>query len=224
MPDMMMSLFDPGALAVVVVGTLLATAVRCGWRAFGAALRTAAALGRPAFDKDANRRALAVALAMIQRDGAFRADPALPPDPALGAMLESFLRQGTIAALDKARDLQCGQQAARRTSAAQVFACAGELAPVFGLIGTLFGLAQLAPGGTAGSTATIMGAVSSAVLTSLYGALMAHLLCFPLAGAIERRGLAVEAARASLVDWFVEQIGRLSAHAHERRTHLRGVA
>jgi chemotaxis protein MotA len=224
MPDMMMSLFDPGALAVVAVGTLLATAVRCGWRAFGAALRSAAAIGRRGFDQDANRRALALALAMIQRDGAFRADPVLPPDPALGAMLESFLRQGTIAALDKTRDMHCAQEAARRANAAQVFACAGELAPVFGLIGTLFGLAQLAPGGAAGSTATIMAAVSTAVLTSLYGALLAHLVCFPLAGAIERRGLRTESERTALAEWFIDQLGRLAAHAHERRPHLRGVA
>ncbi|HSF11735.1 MAG TPA: hypothetical protein VLA50_02080, partial [Erythrobacter sp.] len=92
MPDMMMSLFDPGALAVVAVGTVLATAVRCGWREFGAALKTAGGLPRRGFDHDANRRALALALAMIQRDGAYRADPVRPPDSALALMLETYLR------------------------------------------------------------------------------------------------------------------------------------
>lgn len=224
MSDMMMSLFDPGALAVVAAGTVLATAVRCGWREFGAALKTAGGLPRRGFDHDANRRALALALAMIQRDGAYRADPVRPPDSALTLMLETYLRNRSIAALESARDTQRTQAEARRSSAAQVFACAGELAPVFGLIGTLFGLAQLAPGGAASSTAMIMGAVSTAVLTSLYGALLAHLVCFPLAGAIERRGLRAESARAGLTDWFVDQLGRLTAHAHERRPHLRGVA
>jgi chemotaxis protein MotA len=220
----MTSLFDPGALGIVLVGTILACAVRCGWREFGAALLVAGRLLRRGFNRDANRRALALALATIQRDGTYRADPALPPDPELGTMLASFLRHGSIAALEDARAEQAVQSKAQYVSAAQVFACAGELAPVFGLIGTLYGLTQLAPSGVASPTAAIMGAVSTAVLTSLYGALLAHLLCFPLASAIERRGLAEARARDGLADWFIEQIVRLSAHAHERRTHLRGVA
>lgn len=179
---------------------------------------------RRSIDHDANRRALALAVAVIQRDGTYRANPALPPDRALSAMLASFLRQGSLSALDDTRRTQREQQEARRVGATQVFACAGELAPVFGLIGTLYGLTQLAPTGAAGSATTIMGAVSTAVLTTLYGALLAHLVCLPLASAIERRGLAEDHARESLAEWFAEQIGRMSAHAHERRSHLRGVA
>lgn len=224
MPSTMTSLFDPGALGVVVAGTVLATAARCGWRDFGAALRTASMLGRRGFDPDANRRALAQALTAIQRDGAHRAEPALPPDRTLGLMVESFLRHGTLAALENVRGTRRGLDEARRISAAQVFACAGELAPVFGLIGTLYGLTQLAPGGAASPTATIMGAVSTAVLTSLYGALLAHLVCFPVASAIERRGLGEDCEREALADWFVDQVGRLAAHDQERRAYLRGVA
>jgi chemotaxis protein MotA len=67
----------------------------------------------------------------------------------------------------------------------------------------------------------IMAAVSTAVLTSLYGALLAHLLCYPLASAIERRGAADEQARESLSDWFIDQLTR---SAPDRRTLLRGVA
>ena len=36
------------------------------------------------------------------------------------------------------------------------------------------------------------------MLSTLYGALLAHLLCHPLAGAIERRGLARERKRKGL--------------------------
>jgi chemotaxis protein MotA len=224
MPSTMTSLFDPGALGVVVAGTMLATSVRCGWRDFGAALRTASMLGRRGFDPDANRRALAKALTAIERDGAHRADPALPPDRTLGLMIESFLRNGTLAAFESARGAQRGLNEAGRNSAVQVFAWAGELAPVFGLVGTLYGLTQLAPGGAASPAVTIMGAVSTAVLTSLYGALLAHLVCYPVASAIERRGLGEDREREALADWFVDQVGRLAAHAQERRSHLRGVA
>ncbi len=224
MPPTNLSLFDPGSLAIVIAGTVLATVARCGWRDFGAALRAASGLGRRGFHREANRKALALAVTAIQRDGAHRADPALPPDRALGMMLETYLRRGTPDALGSMRRAERALDEARRVSAAQVFSWAGELAPVFGLIGTLYGLTQLAPVEGANASATIMGAVSTAVLTSLYGALIAHLVCFPLASAIERRGLEEEQEREALADWFAAQIGQADAAAQARRAHLRGVA
>lgn len=225
MPGTYSSLFDPGALAIVVAGTVLACVARSGWREFGAALGQAGSLLRRGFDGDANRKALALAVTGIQRDGSHRADPALPPDRALGMMLETFLRHGAVDTMLSTWRAQRSQDEARRTRAVQVFEWAGELAPVFGLIGTLYGLTQLAPAGSVSpDTAIIMAAVSTAVLTSLYGALLAHLVCFPLASAIERRGSQDEAAREALCDWFVEQLKRSPVAAQERRAVLRGVA
>lgn len=225
MPPTMSSLFDPGALAIVVAGTILATVARCGWRNFGAALKAAGGLIGSAFAQDANRKALALALRAIERDGHRRADPVLPPDRALGLMLEAYLRHGAMEPVASIRRSERALSEARHVSAAQVFGWAGELAPVFGLIGTLYGLTQLVPAeGGANAAAAIMGAVSTAVLTSLYGALIAHLVCYPLASAIERRGLADEQAREALADWFVAQVAGGDVAAGERRAHLRGVA
>lgn len=218
------SLFDPASLGIVVAGTVLATAARSGWRDCGAALRAAGGLARRSFDGEQNRKTLAQAVTAIQRDGHHRASPPLPPDRALGLMLETYLRHGVIDALGAVHRSERALSEARRVSAAQVFIWAGELAPVFGLVGTLFGLTRLAPATGTEATALIMGAISSAVLTSLYGALLAHLVCYPLAGAIERRGLADEESREALAEWFADQIGRIDCDAQERRTHLRGVA
>lgn len=225
MPNAVTSLLDPGALMIVVAGTVLACAARCGWREFGEALREAGTLLKPGFNEDANRKALARALSAIQRDGAHRASPELPPDRALGLMLETFLRHGSLEAMHRARRAERALDEARRITAAQVFGWAGELAPVFGLIGTLYGLAQLAPPGDTGlAGAAIMSAVSTAVLTSLYGALLAHLVCHPLASAIERRGLKAEQQREALAEWFAEQIAGPAIPPRDGRTHLRGVA
>lgn len=219
------SLFDPGALAIVVTGTLLATVVRCGWRDFGAGLQAAGRLLRSGFAVEANRKALAIAIGAIQREGQRCAAPALPPDRTLALMLETYLRHGTLDALASMRRAGRAIDESQRVSAAQVFGLAGELAPVFGLIGTLYGLTQLAPAGDGfDATATIMGAVSTAVLTSLYGALIAHLVCFPLASAIERRGQAEEQAREALTEWFIAQIGATEATTQARRVQLRDVA
>jgi chemotaxis protein MotA len=225
MPPTLSSLFDPGALGIVVAGTVLATVARCGWREFGAALRAAGGLVRRGFVAEANRKALARAIAAIQRDGHHRASPALPPDRTLGLMLETYLRHGRLEPLGAIRRAERALDEARRVGAAQVFVWAGELAPVFGLVGTLYGLSQLGGVSAGGNpTATIMSAVSTAVLTSLYGALIAHLLCFPLASAIERRGLADEQDREALAEWFAAQIGAGDAVAQAKRVHLRGVA
>lgn len=224
MPHSLTALFDPGSLAIVVIGTVLATVARCGWRDFGQALATAGRLLRRRFKPEPNRRALALAVNAIEHEGHRRADPALPPDRALGLMLETYLRHGTLEALGQVRRSERALDEARRVGAIQVFGWAGELAPVFGLIGTLYGLAQLAPQEGAGAAAVIMGAVSTAVLTSLYGALIAHLVCHPLASAIERRGHAEEREREVLAEWFVAQIERFDPGAPGRRAHLRGVA
>lgn len=218
------SLFDPAALAIVLTGTVIATLARCGWHDFGGALAAAGRLARGGFRADANRKALAQAAGAIQRDGARRADPALPPDPALAQLVAAYLRHGALDTLGSLRRTDRAIGEARRLVAVHVFTCAGELAPVFGLIGTLYGFTQLTPDPNAATTMTIMSAVSTAVLTSLYGALTAHLVCFPLASAIERRGLAEEAEREALADWFIARIGGTEAAARERRAHLRGVA
>jgi chemotaxis protein MotA len=224
MPPAILSLFDPGALAIVVAGTVIATAARCGWRDFAAALKAAAGLMRGGFKREANRKALALAVSAIQRDGPRRADPLLPPDRALALMLETYLRRGVMEPLAHVRRAERSLDEARRMNTAQVFIWAGELAPVFGLIGTLFGLTQLAAPAGAGAAATIMTAVSTAVLTSLYGALIAHLVCYPLASAIERCGLAEEQEREALADWFMAQVRGNEVAAQAYRAHLREVS
>jgi chemotaxis protein MotA len=218
------SLFDPAALAIVAAGTILATVARCGWRDFGVALRMAGGLLRAGFPAEANRKALAQAITAIRREGHHRADPTLPPDRALGLMLETYLRHGALEALGQIRRAERALAEARRVNAAQVFGWAGELAPVFGLIGTLYGFTQLTPVEGADAGATIMAAVSTAVLTTLYGALIANLVCFPLASAVERRGLADEQHREALAEWFAAQISGTEAAAQARRAHLRDVA
>lgn len=224
MPDTITSLFDPGALAIVVAGTVLACVARCGWRNFGAALRQAAGLAQRGFNSDANRKALALALIAIERDGSHRADPALPPDRALGLMLETYLRHGTLEALGNTRRAQRMLDKARWVSAAQVFTWAGELAPVFGLIGTLYAFTQLTPVAGDDTVRLTMAAIATSVLSTLYGALLAHLLCYPLASAIERRGVAEERRREDLSNWIVTQLGKPAGSGQERSTHLRGVA
>jgi chemotaxis protein MotA len=224
MPTSIASLFDPRALAIVVAGTVLACAARCGWKAFSEAWLASATLMRRGFDAEANRRALAMALSTIRLDGPYRADPVPPPDRTLALMLDRFLKLGGIEALHSTLRTERAVAASRRLSAAQVFGTAGDLAPVFGLIGTLYALTQLDPVAGADATRLTVAAMATAVHSTLYGALLAHLLFYPLASAIERRGLAEEQGRDALADWFADQISIIASITHGRRPALRGVS
>lgn len=198
--------FDPGALVIVLAGTALATTARCGWRDMGTAIRSFAELASASFDEHANRAALARSVPEIKRRGHLCADAPLPPDRATAALVKAYLVSGSIEALHTAARAERSTREIVRGQAMRVFDYAGEQAPIFGLVGTLFAITQLNPAATSSTTEAMMGAVGTAVLSSLYGVLTAHLFCVPIAGAIERRGLREETARAKLLEWFEAEV------------------
>ena len=60
-----------------------------------------------------------------------------------------------------------------------------RVSPAFGMIGTLIGLVQMLR--TLDDPSQIGGGMATALLTTLYGAVMANLFCIPLAGKLEAR-------------------------------------
>jgi chemotaxis protein MotA len=80
---------------------------------------------------------------------------------------------------------------------------------VFGLVGTLISMAATMPGlaaASAADAATGLAAIGTAILSSLYGVLSAHLLFLPLAEAIARRQAREDEARDALARWLCEQL------------------
>ena len=203
-------LLDPTALVIVLAGTMLATAARCGWHDLRAAAIALARLARSDFDEAANRAAMARTLHAIEKAGFRAVEEPPPPDPALATLVESFLRHGSTDLLHSLRRSGRAAREIARMQAVRTFEHAGELAPMFGLVGTLFAITQIAPIAAAGPVETTMGAIATAVLSSLYGVLSAHFVYIPLARAIERQGEREEAAREALVEW-------LDTHLHSMR-------
>ena len=188
MPGEHFAFFDPGALVIVVAGTLLATLARCGLGDIRAALQALFSLATRGFNPDPNRAALARCVPEIRKRGRLCADAPLPPDRELAKLVETYLSTGSFDAMHiEARAARVPREI-RRSQAVRVFDYAGELAPIFGLVGTLFAISQLTPAAGASATDTTLAAISTAVLSSLYGVLIAHIVCVPLAGAIDRRG------------------------------------
>ena len=78
----------------------------------------------------------------------------------------------------------------------------GAAAPAFGMIGTLIGLVQMLR--ALDDPSKIGGGMATALLTTLYGALVANVICIPLAGKLEARAkeesLVMEMTIAGIVE------------------------
>jgi chemotaxis protein MotA len=67
----------------------------------------------------------------------------------------------------------------RHATGQQVFKSAGDAAPAFGMIGTLIGLVQMLS--SMSDPSSIGPSMAIALLTTLYGAIVANLVCIPIA-------------------------------------------
>jgi chemotaxis protein MotA len=73
----------------------------------------------------------------------------------------------------------------RHKTGKKILEATGAAAPAFGMIGTLIGLVQMLR--TLDDPSKIGGGMATALLTTLYGAVVANLFCIPLAGKLENR-------------------------------------
>ena len=71
-----------------------------------------------------------------------------------------------------------------------VFTRLGSIAPAMGMVGTLIGLVQMLA--NLSDPTTIGPAMAVAILTTFYGAILAHLLFLPLAGKLKARSMQEE--------------------------------
>lgn len=207
-PDDIAILFDPVAFAIVVIGTMIAAVIRAGPADCGKALASAARLPRRGFDADASRAALASFAALVRKRGLRAADPPSLRDPplcdAIGELVASASRDEMLLHFDKGHE----SRAILRERSIAVFEQAGELAPVLGLAGTLFAMTGIESELGVAAASSPFAPIAAAVLSTLYGILLAHFVCLPIAAAIARRGGREEADRALLLDWLWRELGR----------------
>lgn len=198
------SLVDFQAAAIVLGGTLLATILRCGWSDCRVAIAALAQLGREHFHSQEVRAELAIQIREIHENGLLRAEPHQFGDREFDEAADALIGSRSISAIHKAHERHRQMRFAVSERAVRTLAQASELAPVFGLAGTLLALSQLPADGLAASD--YAQAVSVAVLTTLYGLLLANLLFAPLARAVDRAAQAEERERQKVVDWLAEQL------------------
>lgn len=200
----LMTLIDGPSALIVLGGTALATVLRCGIGDCRITLRKLAQLGQPQFDAAGTRAEVALQVQEIRQDGFLRAPLHHFDDAEFEQATEAMIARRSVEALLESHARFRARRLANGERAVRTLAQAAELAPVFGLAGTLVSLSQLPVEGLA--RGAFAGAISMAVVTTLYGLLAANLLLAPLARMIERAAQAEERERQEVIDWLAAQL------------------
>jgi chemotaxis protein MotA len=199
-----LNLLDGLSAAIVLGGTLIGTILRCGVRNFLVTLAVLLRFPARRFDAAHARAELAVQIQDIRRDGLIRAEPHHFGDREFDEVTDALIERRSIGALLEKHKSHRDRRITRNEIAISTLNQATELAPVFGLAGTLISLSQIPTTAAAGNL--LATSIPMAIVTTLYGLLTAHLLFAPLARLIERHSSSEETQRQQLVDWLAEEL------------------
>jgi chemotaxis protein MotA len=197
------NLLDPASAAIVLGGTITATVLGSGRRELSATARCLGHLIARPFRYETARAEIARDVEAMRTDGLVRARPLRSRDSEIAQVSDALIHDRSLISLAEAHERFRQQRAAMREAALRPLCLAAEMGPVFGMAGTLVSLSQMQLGSAQGS---MLAGIAMAVLTTLYGLLLAHLLCNPLARLVTRRGEQEEAERQRLIDWLSQQV------------------
>lgn len=207
---MALTLIDGTAALIVFGGTILATVLRSGLREIAATARAIARAWGPGYSADKGKAELAPQVRAIRSDGLLRAPTRKLEDAELAEATDALIHTRSLEALVAAHARHSKLRRAEAEAGVRVLAQASELAPVFGMAGTLVALNQMPADMATGNAVT--GAIGMAVVTTLYGILAANLVLAPLARWVERAADREERERQQVIDWLTEQVAPAVPH------------
>jgi len=198
--------FDLPSLGVVVGGTLAATLVNTGLGPLVGAVRVGvqAFRTRRRSPRETINQVIVLA-ARARKEGLVALEHAVIDDRFLARGIRlgvDGLGADSIRAILE-EELRSRTQLQRSGHA--IFRFMGTTAPGMGMVGTLLGLVQMLE--SLDDPATIGPSMALALITTLYGAILAFLLCLPLAAKLEHRAR-LESVERSLAIAGVESILR----------------
>lgn len=183
------SLFDGRSLLIVLGGTFAILAISCPGSQLASAARECLSIFAPYGVDSVAEIHRVLRLAVKARRNGLNAI-----EDSLRAVANApFLHRALALALDglKPTEIETVLAHDNRTSvgrlraAAGAFARASEIAPAMGLIGTLYGLVQML--GTLNTPSEIGPGMALALLTTLYGVALAHMVFAPVAAKLNTR-------------------------------------
>ncbi len=108
---------------------------------------------------------------------------------------------------------EMNQTIRRHEEGGKIFRGIGDSAPAFGMIGTLVGLVQMLS--SLSDPAAIGPAMAIAMLTTLYGALIANLIALPMADKLESRTEQERVTKSLIIDSVLEILGQTNPNVLE---------
>ena len=198
------ALLDPASAGIVLGGTVLATLLGSGRAELAAAAGSIAHLFQRPFTYDKARAEIARDVEAMRMDGLLRARGLTSSDSEISSVADALIHDRSLSSLMEAHERFRQQRSAQRAQALRPLQLAAEMGPVFGMAGTLISLSQMQFSAD-GQGAMITG-IAMAVLTTLYGLVVAHLVFNPLCRIIARRGEREEEQRQQLIDWLAKQL------------------
>lgn len=188
---------DPLALAIVLGGTVVAVVLRTPLGDLGRGLAALRVLGRRCFDVEPLLAQVGALGRIARRHGVIALDRSVIADPdvavAVAAIVDGASPEQVTTLLEQHRIARFE----RHRAAAEMWSGAADIAPAMGMIGTLIGLVQMFT--AMRDPATIGAAMAVALLTTLYGAIVACLIATPVAARLKRQSRHEAQSRARLV-------------------------
>jgi len=195
--DDMAAFIDTPSLLIVVGGSIMVVMFRSSLGEFLGAVAVMGKAFKSKIDEPAQLIEQIVELATIARkDGMIALEGQEIDNPFLSKAV-SMLVDGTDPTIIKSSlDRELASTKMRHAMGAKIFSAWGEIAPAMGMIGTLIGLVQML--GNMGDPKSIGPAMAVALLTTMYGAILANVICLPIAMKLENQA-DLEAANNELI-------------------------
>ena len=187
------------SLAIVLVGTILVTMMKFSLGQFLSAAGVAVKAFANKVSAPADLIATAVELAKTARQGGILAlEDAEVPDEfmksGLGMLIDGHPPEVVRSMLNK--DMQ--QTVQRHSDGQAIFKAIGDVGPAMGMIGTLIGLVQMLS--AMDDPKQIGPAMAVALLTTLYGAILANMFALPIADKLSMRSKEEYSAKSLVID------------------------
>ncbi len=145
---------------------------------------------------------IAVLAEKARREGPLALDNLEIDDPFLKKGAQ-FVADGYEAAFIKeSLELERDQNLKQLDEGQRIYKAIGDAAPAFGMIGTIVGLVQMLS--NMEDPSTIGPAMAVALLTTLYGAVIANLIALPIADKLSTKGKIVDVSQTLTIDGVMQ--------------------
>ena len=190
---------DTPSMLIVVGGSIMVVMLRSSLGEFLGAVSVLGKTFKNKLDDQGKLIEQIVELATIARkDGMIALEGQEIANPFLAKAI-SMLVDGTDASVIKGSlEREKDMTKMRHDQGAKIFSAWGEIAPAMGMIGTLIGLVQML--GNMSDPKAIGPAMAVALLTTMYGAILANVFCLPIAMKLGNQADIEEASNEMIIE------------------------